>query len=109
MNKLDRFLKKLNESLPESNFSDIPIVHYMFNILVLFFLGFAGFALGTLSLICAPIYSALSLINMIIKYDYEMKSKDTLKNILPNWAKELHNSVPYYKLYTNKVLTNKNH
>lgn len=107
MNKLDRFLKKLNGSLPESNFSHIPILHYMFNILVLFFLGFAGFILGILSLIFAPIYSALSLINIIIKYDYEMKSKDTLKNILPNWAKELHLNAPYYKLHTNKVLTNK--
>lgn len=104
MNKLDRFLKKLNESLPESNLSHIPILHYMFNILVLFFLGFAGFILGILSLIFAPIYSALSLINIIIKYDYEIKSKDTLKNILPNWAKELHLNAPYYKLDTTRVL-----
>ena len=105
MNKLDRFLKEINESLPQENdFSNYLFINYLINVVFLLAISILAFLSGILTLTLSPSYALLSLINMIIKYDYEMKSKDTLKNILPNWAKELHINSPYYKLDTTRIL-----
>ena len=107
MNKLDKLLKNINEELPEGDYSDYLFINYLMNIAILLFGSILEFIASIILLIFSPIYALLSLINMIIKYNYEMKSKDTLKNILPNWAEELHLRVPYYKLHTKSVLVNK--
>lgn len=104
MNKLDRFLKNFNEKHLPDDFSNYLFINYIINTGLLLGMGIISFTYSILLFILIPIYALLSLINMIIKYDYEMKSKDTLKNILPNWAKELHKNNPYYKLDTTRIL-----
>lgn len=106
MNKLDKLLKNFNENLPE-DYSDYLFINYIYNSAFLLAISIISFVCSIMLFTLSPVYALLSLINMIIKYDYEMKSKDTLKNILPNWAKELHLNAPYYRLNTKSVLANK--
>lgn len=106
MNKLDKLLKNFDEKLPE-NYSDYLFINYLMNTGLLLSISIISFMMSIMLFIFSPIYALLSLINMIIKYDYEMKSKYTLKNILPTWAEKLHLRVPYYKLHTKSILTNK--
>jgi len=103
MNKLDRFLKNFNENLPE-DFNEYISLNYIINALYMFITSVIIFCGSIIMIILWPLHSILSLTNMIIKYDTTVKSKNTLKNVLPNWAKELHLSAPYYILHTNKVL-----
>lgn len=104
MNKLDKLLKNFNEKHLPDDFSNYLFINYIINTGLLLSMGIISFTYSILLFTLIPIYALLSLINMIIKYDYEMKSKDTLKNILPNWAKELHINSPYYKLDTTRIL-----